>query len=145
MTQICVSLNGPTTEAIVDRMVDLAARADLFEVRGDLVTDLEQITVLRAKTKPVIFACRARSEGGGMDDDDPRRLEALREAVRRGFDYVDVEYRSGYHDVMLAKSGHGLIVSRHDIAETPGDLPGLYAAMAGCGADVVKLVVTPRS
>jgi 3-dehydroquinate dehydratase/shikimate dehydrogenase len=145
MTRICASLDGPTTEAIVDRMADLANRADLFEVRGDLVAELDQVRVLRAKTKPVIFACRARSEGGGIDDGDPRRHQALREAVRRGFDYVDVEYASGYHDVMVAKSGRGLIVSRHDLAGTPPDLAGLYAAMAQSGADVVKLVVTPRS
>src|SRR5262245_6739756 len=145
MTRICVSLDGRTTAAVVDRMAELAPRADLFEVRADLAADLDQLAVLRAKTKPAIFTCRARSEGGDMDDDDPRRREALHEAVRRGFDYVDVEHSSGFHDVMVAKSGRGLIVSRHDLTGTPDDLPGLYAAMAACGADVVKLVVTPRS
>jgi 3-dehydroquinate dehydratase/shikimate dehydrogenase len=144
MTRICVVLYGATTEAILDRMAELA-QADLFEVRADLTADLDQLAVLRAKTKPVIFTCRGRSEGGAMDDDDPRRHDALREAVRRGFDYVDVEHSSGFHDVMVAKSGRGLIVSRHDLEGTPDDLPGLYAAMAECGADIVKLVVTPRS
>jgi 3-dehydroquinate dehydratase/shikimate dehydrogenase len=38
-----------------------------------------------------------------------------------------------------------LIVSHHDLAGTPADLDGLYRDMAGSGADVVKLVVTPRS
>ena len=145
MTRICVSLNGPTTEAIVDRMARLADAADLFEVRGDLAPDLDQVAVLRARTKPLIFTCRSRSEGGALDDADPRRHQALREAVRRGFDFVDVEHASHYHDVVVAKSGQGLIVSRHDLEGTPADLDGLYLDMAESGADIVKLVITPRS
>ena len=33
-----------------------------------------------------------------MRDDDPKRRALLHEAVRRGYDYVDVEYRSGFFD-----------------------------------------------
>lgn len=145
MTQICVSLREPTTLGIVDRMADLADAADLFEIRGDLVTDLDLLAIVRAKTRPLLFTCRGASEGGRLDDADPRRREALREAVRRGFDYVDVEYRSGLLDLIVQKTGHGLVISYHDLAGTPDELPRLYEAMAGRGADIVKIVVTPRS
>lgn len=146
MTQICVSLGESTTLGIVDRMADLADAADLFEIRGDLVTDdLDLLAILRAKTRPLLFTCRGASEGGGLADADPRRREALREAVRRGFEYVDVEYRSGLLDLVVQKTGHGLVISYHDLAGTPDDLPRLYAAMAERGADIVKIVVTPRS
>jgi 3-dehydroquinate dehydratase/shikimate dehydrogenase len=145
MTKICVSLGEPTTLGIVDRMADLADAADLFEIRGDLVTDLDLLAILRAKTRPLLFACRGASEGGRLDDADPRRREALREAVRRGFDYVDVEYRSGLLDLVFQKAGRGLLISYHDLSGTPDDLPRLYEAMAGRGADIVKIVITPRS
>lgn len=145
MAQICVSLAEATTADIVDRMIDLAATADLFEIRGDFVPDLDLLTIVRARTRPLLYACRAASEGGSLADDDPRRREALREAVRRGFDYVDVEYRSGLLDLVVEKAGRGLVVSYHDMEQTPDDLPGLYAAMASRGADIVKLAVTPRS
>src|SRR5260370_23208907 len=80
-----------------------------------------------------------------MEAGDPRRRRALLEAGRRGYDYVDVEYRSGIGDVMAEMSGRGLVVSYHDLEGTPADLDGLYAAMGEAGADYVKIAVTPRS
>ncbi len=67
----------------------------------------------------------------------------LLEAVKRGFDYVDVEYLSGLTDVMVAKAGQGLILSHHDFKGTPTDLDGLYRSMRSLGADIVKIAVTP--
>jgi 3-dehydroquinate dehydratase/shikimate dehydrogenase len=69
----------------------------------------------------------------------------LLEAVKRGFDYIDVEYQSDFLDVVVEKSGKGLIVSFHDLEDVPEDLDGLYRKMSARGADVVKIVVTPRS
>ena len=143
MTQLCVSLTEPTSAAIIDRMADLADLADLFEVRGDLVMDLDLLAILRSRTKPILFTCRSASEGGRWSDTETRRRMTLLEAVKRGFDYVDVEYRSDFMDVAVEKSGHGLVVSYHDLEGTPQDLEELYAAMVRRGADVVKLAVTP--
>ncbi|HET7294286.1 MAG TPA: shikimate dehydrogenase [Vicinamibacteria bacterium] len=145
MTQICVSLTEETTERTIDRMVDLAPVADLFEIRGDLVLDLDLLTLLRAKTKPLVFTCRPVAEGGRFDGDVARRRALLLEAAKRGFDWVDVELRSGFLEVMLEKSGNGLIVSWHDLEGVPEDLEGLYARMCERGADVVKIAVTPRT
>ena len=92
-----------------------------------------------------MFACRPVAEGGRWDDGESRRRMVLLEAVKRGFDYVDVEYRSDFMDVAMEKSGRGLIVSYHDLEGTPEDLDGLYARMCERGADVVKIAVTPRS
>ncbi|PYQ13050.1 MAG: shikimate dehydrogenase [Acidobacteria bacterium] len=145
MTQICVSLTEETTAGVVERMADLAGIADLFEVRADFVLDLDLLTILRGRTRPILLTCRAASEGGRLADDDPRRRMTLLEAVKRGFDYVDVEYRSAFVDVMVEKAGRGLVVSYHDLKGTPEDLDGFYAAMRERGADVVKIAVTPRS
>jgi 3-dehydroquinate dehydratase / shikimate dehydrogenase len=145
MTEICVSLIDETTTAVIDRMADLAADADLFEIRADLVLDLDLLTILRAKTRPLILTCRSVSEGGRWPDDDPRRRLALLEGVKRGFDYVDVEYRSDYLNVMVEKAGRGLIVSYHDFEGMPEDLHALFTGMCARGADIVKIAVTPRS
>lgn len=145
MAQICVTLTEPTTYGVIRRMADLAAQADLFEVRGDLVSDLDLLEILRARTRPLVFACRPVAEGGRWDDGDSRRRMVLLEAVKRGFDYVDVEYRSDFMDVAMEKSGSGLIVSYHDLEATPEDLEGLYGAMCQRGADIVKIAATPRS
>lgn len=145
MTQICVSLTEETTEGLIDRMADLAPVADLFEIRGDLVLDLDLLTILRAKTRPLLFACRAASEGGRWSDTETRRRMNLLEAVKRGFEYVDVEYRSDFFDVMMEKSGSGLVVSYHDMEGMPDDLDSLYFKMCNKGADIVKIAVTPHS
>jgi len=145
MTQICVTLTEETTGGIIDRMADLAGLADLFEIRADLVLDLDLLTVLRAKTKPLVLTCLPASEGGRWDDRDAGRRMVLLEGVKRGFDYVDVNFKSGFFDVMIEKSGSGLIVSYHDLEATPEDLDGLYAAMCGQGADIAKVAVTPRT
>jgi 3-dehydroquinate dehydratase/shikimate dehydrogenase len=145
MTRICVSLTEETMAGLVDRMAELTGIADLFEIRADLVLDLDLLTLLRARTRPMLLTCLPVAEGGRWQDDDPQRRLTLLEGVKRGFDYVDIDFRSRYLDVMMEKSGRGLIVSYHDLAGTPGDLDGLYARMADCGADIVKIAVTPRS
>ena len=145
MTQICVSLTEETTEGVVQRQKELAGVADLFEVRGDLVLDLDLLTILRARTKPLLFACRSAQEGGLWSDSETRRRMNLLEAVKRGFDYVDVEYGSDFLDVMMEKSGNGLVVSHHDLQSTPENLDELYLKSCAKGADIVKIAVTPRS
>src|SRR5262245_21609708 len=145
-TKICVSLTEDNTTALIDRMVDLAGVADLFEVRGDLGRDLDLLTLVRARPRPLLYACHPVSEGGQWDDADTKgRRLLLQEAVKRGFDYVDVEYRSGLLNVAAEKAGRGLVVSHHDLSGTPQDLDSLYAGMAEMGADIVKIAVTPRS
>ena len=69
----------------------------------------------------------------------------LLEACKRGFEYVDVEHRTPVFEVLAAKAGKGLVISFHDLAATPDDLDGLYSEMSARGADIVKIVVTPRS
>jgi 3-dehydroquinate dehydratase/shikimate dehydrogenase len=145
VASLCITLAERLTVDVIDRMSDLSGLADMFEIRGDLISDIDLLTVLRVRTKPLIFTARSASEGGKMRDDDPRRRALLHEAVRRGYDYVDVEYRSGFFDIMTEKAGKGLIVSFHDMTGTPQDLEGLYEGMAKTGADVVKIAVSPRS
>ena len=145
MTKLCVTLSEETTSGLVERMAALAGIADLFEIRADRVLDLDLLALLRARTRPLVLTCRSASQGGDWADDDPRRRLTLLEGVKRGFDYVDVEDDSGFFEVMSEKAGRGLIVSHHDLEGTPSDLDGLYERMAGLGADIVKIVVTPRS
>ena len=79
--RICVSLIEETTAAVIERMEALAGIADLFEIRADLVLDLDLLLILRARVKPLLLTCRAESEGGRWVDGDPRRRLALLEGV----------------------------------------------------------------
>ncbi|MBN2369663.1 MAG: type I 3-dehydroquinate dehydratase [Vicinamibacteria bacterium] len=143
--RICVSLAEKTTKATIDGMARLSRQADLFEVRGDLVEDLALAAILEARCRPLLLTCLPRSEGGLWPDDDPDRRLRLLEATERGYDFVDVNLQSGFHDIMSAKAGRGLVVSFHDLAGIPHDLDTLYRRMAATGADIVKIAGTPRS
>ena len=146
MTGICVSLTESTTEATLARMASLRDVADLFEVRADFAPDLDLAAVLRERTRPIVFTCRPRSEGGRWPDEDGEvRRRRLRDAVEQGVDFVDVELRSGFDDVIRSKAGHGLVISSHDLEGIPDDLDRLDARMTEAGADVVKIVGTARS
>ena len=80
--KLCVSLTEGTTAALVARMAELADVADLFEVRADLVRDLDLAAVLRARVKPLLFTCMPESEGGRFPDrDQAGRRRLLSEAV----------------------------------------------------------------
>jgi len=144
--KLCVSLTEDSTAALVARMAELGGLADLFEIRADLARELDLAALLRARTKPLLFTCRAESEGGRFPDRDAKaRRKLLAEAVERGFDLVDVETRAGFDDVVAAKAGRGLVLSWHDTDGTPDDLDAIYARMAAARPDIVKIVVTARS
>lgn len=145
MTQICVSLTEETTAQVVERMQELSGIADLFEIRGDLLLDLDLLAILRGKTQPLLFTALSVSDGGRWSDEDPRRRRVLLEAVKRGYDYVDVPYRAEYMEVVIEKAGRGLVLSYHDLEGTPDDLDDLYRRMSDSGADIVKIATKPRS
>ncbi len=137
MTQICVALVEETTAGMVARMAELAPLADLFEIRADRVIDLDLLTILRARTRPLVLTCRPVSQGGAWDDDDPRRRMTLLEGVKRRFDYVDIELRSGFLDVMVEKRLLEFAARVRDEAGTPlialalGPLGTLTRVLAG--------------
>ena len=62
MIQICVTLTEPSTVALIDRMADLAGRADMFEIRGDYLEQIDLLTILRARTEPLLFTCRSAEQ-----------------------------------------------------------------------------------
>src|ERR1044072_4191119 len=145
MTQICVALVEETTAGMVARMAELTPVAALFEIRADRVIALAPLPILAARPRPRVRPCRPVSQGGSWDDADPRRRMTLLEGVKRRFDYVDIELRSGFLDVRVEKVGEGVIVSPHDLEGLPLALDGLYKEMTDVGADIAKIVATPQS
>lgn len=140
VTGICVSLVEASTGALIERMGTLEPYADLFEIRGDQVAELDLAAVHRARTRPLLFTCRP---GGRVSAE--RRRELLLQVVGQGVEYVDIEDDAGWPEINAAKSGRGLVVSHHDFESTPADLDGIYRRAKQQGADIVKIAVTPRS
>jgi len=131
------------------RLADLrAARAavrfaDLVELRLDGVADLDVAGALEGRTRPVIVTCRPTWEGGRFDGSEEERLGILREAIRLGAEFVDVEWRADRRTLPPGERTT-LVVSRHDFEGVPADLEDLIDAMWRANAGVVKVAVTPH-
>lgn len=136
-----MTVTAPTL-AELRRQRDLVTEADLIELRLDSVDDPDVAGALEGRTKPVILTCRASWEGGGFAGSEDERRALLRQALDLGAEYVDVEWRAGFDD-LIRLGGPRIVLSSHDFAGMPADLVAQANAMRATGAGVVKIAVKP--
>jgi 3-dehydroquinate dehydratase/shikimate dehydrogenase len=120
---------------------DAATRADIVELRLDGVDDVDVSGALGGRTRPVIATCRPAWEGGRFDGSEERRRALLLEALDGGAEYVDVEWRAGFADV-VTRDPRRIVLSSHDFQGVPADLASRAAAMRQSGAGTIKIAVT---
>jgi len=137
---LCVTVTAETM-AEMRRRRDAVADADLIELRLDAARDPDAAGALEGRRRPVVVTCRPRWDGGAFDGSEEERHRILADAVARGAEYVDVEWRAGFDDLVRARRGGGIVVSSHDFEGTPADLDDRLAAMRSTGGQVVKLAV----
>jgi 3-dehydroquinate dehydratase/shikimate dehydrogenase len=65
----------------------------------------------------------------------------LAAALDLGADYVDIEWRAGFTDLLTATRGRRIILSAHDFGGIPEDLFERTRAMLDTGAEIVKVAV----
>lgn len=136
MAQLVETVTGPTMADL--RAARDAAVGDLVELRLDTVRDLDVAGALAGRRRPVIVTCRPRWEGGGFDGPETERLAILSRATSLGAEYIDLEFRAAWRDVMRGR-GTKLVLSSHDFDGMPADLGQRVEAMRRSGADVVKI------
>jgi 3-dehydroquinate dehydratase / shikimate dehydrogenase len=119
---------------------DAVTRADMVELRLDGVQDIDVAGALAGRTLPAIVTCRPAWEGGRFDGSEERRRSTLREALDRGAEYVDVEWRAGFED-LVARDPRRVVLSSHDFQSIPNDLAGRAAEMARTGAGMIKIAI----
>src|SRR6266571_6188620 len=125
---VCVTVIAPTM-AELRRRRDEATDADLVELRLDTVSDPDPAGALAGRRLPVLVTCRPQWEGGCFSGSEEERKGILAAACAHGADFVDVEWRAGFDDLIAGRSGRGVVVSAHDFSGLPSDLPGEIAAM----------------
>jgi 3-dehydroquinate dehydratase / shikimate dehydrogenase len=139
---LCVTVTAPST-AELRRQRDLETSADLVELRLDSVSDPDVAAALEGRRTPVIVTCRARWEGGGFDGTEEERKAILQRALELGADYVDVEWRARFDD-LVARNASRIVLSSHDFDGMPADLAGQSRAMRATGAAVIKIAGKAR-
>jgi 3-dehydroquinate dehydratase / shikimate dehydrogenase len=136
--RLCATVTGDTTAELRARR-DAATDADLVELRLDSVADPDVAGAIEGRTRPVILTCRAAWEGGRFAGSEEERRRVLAAAVASDAEYVDLEWKSGFTDLIARRQGRGIVVSSHDFEGVPAGLSGLAHAMAGSGAEIVKI------
>jgi 3-dehydroquinate dehydratase/shikimate dehydrogenase len=143
MASLCVTVTATTMAELRARRDAVAPWADLIELRLDGVGDLDVAGALADRPRPVIVTCRPRWEGGAFTGSEAERRRILAEALALGAEYVDVEWRARFDDLIRVEGGRRIVLSLHDFTGMPAELPELARAMQASGAAVVKLAVTP--
>lgn len=141
---VCATVSAPTLDSLVAERRRVEPMADLVELRLDGLPTIDVRTAIGGSKKPVIVTCRPRWEGGRFDGSEEERHRILAAAVSSDADYVDIEWRSGFEDLVLARGGRGIILSLHRFDGMPRDLVNRVRAMAAIGVDVVKVAVQPE-
>jgi len=119
---------------------DAVTRADMVELRLDDVQDIDVAGALAGRKLPAIATCRPAWEGGRFDGSEERRHSILREALERGAEYVDVEWRAGFAD-LIARDPQRVVLSSHDFQHVPEDVAARATAMRQTGAGTIKIAI----
>ncbi|HWF85905.1 MAG TPA: shikimate dehydrogenase [Vicinamibacterales bacterium] len=141
---LCVTVAAPTM-AELRRRRDAVEEADLLELRLDSVSDPSVPGALEGRRRPVIVTCRPVWEGGAFSGPEEDRKRLLAEALAQGAEYVDIEWRAHFDDLIAPSGGRRIVLSSHDFHGVPVDLVARVHAMRSTGAEVVKVAAAMTS
>ena len=120
---------------------DNARWGDMVELRLDGVDDLDVAAALRGRSRPAIVTCRPEWEGGAFDGSEDDRRAILAQALSCGADYVDVESRARFDD-LIALQPKRIVLSSHDFEGVPSDLDDRVRRMRAVGTALIKIAIT---
>lgn len=136
---LCETVTGRTMPELVAAR-DAATAGDMVELRLDGVAGVDVAGALRGRRRPAVVTCRAPWEGGAFDGSEAERRRILTEALDAGAEYVDVEWRAGFEDV-VRRDPSRIVLSAHDFDGVPADLAARARAMRAVGAGTIKIAV----
>jgi 3-dehydroquinate dehydratase/shikimate dehydrogenase len=141
---LCVTVTAATTAELRLKR-DSVADADLVELRLDSVADPDVAAALEGRRHPVIITCRPAWEGGGFRGSEEERKRILADAITLGAEFVDIEWRAHFDDLIARTRGKRIVLSAHDFHSVPIDLTARVHAMRSTGAEVVKIAAATTS
>jgi shikimate dehydrogenase/3-dehydroquinate dehydratase type I len=152
---ICIPITANTHEEALSQIERSCARADVLELRIDLIEDGDlRILIEKCRLCPVpikILVTNRRKKSSPEEDisGERERIALLEEAIRRGVDYVDIEVDTPetlLQEVLSTAGAHGnrtkVIMSHHDFNGTSSleSLKAIYGRCLRPGVDIVKIV-----
>ncbi len=152
-TRLAVPLTSAQPPPAAQMAAAAAGGADLVELRVDCIGDVPAVeAALRApRVLPVLLTVRSKSEGGAWTGEERARIGLLLRLAALAPDYVDVEaatWRAAEPVRRWAAARAGgvprLIISQHDLEDTPADVAAALRTLREIPADVHKAVFTAR-
>ena len=144
---ICIPIVGPSMSKAQEQIGFALAIADILELRLDLIESAKINTLLASSTLPVIVTNRSKHDGGQFKGSDEVRVQSLRDALKAGANYVDIEVSTPreYLQPFLEESDPAkIIISYHDFSHTPEDFNPLYENMCEMPGEIIKIVTYAR-
>jgi 3-dehydroquinate dehydratase/shikimate dehydrogenase len=144
---ICIPIVGPSMSKAKEQIESALVIADILELRLDLIVSPDLSALLASITLPVIVTNRSKHDGGqykGLDED---RLQSLRDALKAGADYVDIEVstpREYLQPFLEEIEPTKIILSYHDFSHTPEDFNPIYETMCEMPGEIIKIVTYAR-
>lgn len=120
---------------------DDATTGDMVELRLDGVQGLDIAAALHGRSRPVIVTCRPRWEGGAFEGSEGERRSLLAQALAGGAEFVDVEWRAGFDEV-IRQDPMRIVLSSHDFHGIPPDLDERVRRMRALGTGCIKIAIT---
>lgn len=144
---ICLSIAEPSLAGALAVAHRLEDRADVIEIRLDLLDEPVVQPFVEAIQKPLLFTNRPQWEGGSWHGSEQERIALLVEAIAGGAAYVDIELLApdesrGRILAAAAVAETRVIISWHNFNETPADemLADIFRRQRQSGADIGKIV-----
>jgi 3-dehydroquinate dehydratase / shikimate dehydrogenase len=144
---ICIPIVGPSMSKAQEQIISSAKIADIIELRLDLIETHEPNELIEAVNLPVIVTNRSKQDGGQFKGVDEDRLQSLRDSLKAGANYVDIEVstpRELLQPFLEESDPANIILSYHDFSHTPEDLNLLYETMCEMPGEIIKIVTYAR-
>jgi 3-dehydroquinate dehydratase I len=150
--RVCVAIPPKTVDEAIELLQTAdALQPDLIEIRLDSLKNHDCLKEIVSRTKiPLIATNKSTKQHGGFLGTETQRQKILHEAIKNGFEYVDVDLGTP-NQVKLIKSFHEagakVIVSFHDFEKSLSlsELEKVQDELTALDADVCKIITTAKS
>jgi 3-dehydroquinate dehydratase/shikimate dehydrogenase len=157
---ICIPVTAKTQADALQQIESSISRADVLELRMDLISDGDLKTLIKScrsyKIPVKVMVTNRRKESSPVEESsgEVQRIALLKEAVGLGADYVDIEINTQgllLKEVLSMAAVHGnrtrVIISYHDYSGTPSfeSLKKIFHDCVHFDSGIVKIVTFANS
>ncbi|MFQ5741097.1 MAG: type I 3-dehydroquinate dehydratase [Acidobacteriota bacterium] len=138
--KLCLTLAEPDLPELERKMAAYAGQVPFIETRLDYLNTLSIPELPAGAGTEFIATCRPERQGGRFSGPEQTRIEVLRSAVDRGFQWVDLELDAQGDEGLAGSSG--VVRSCHSFGPLPADLSALLERLRRRGGEVFKLALS---